>query len=283
MSCFDNRLRRAAFVHCIILVDLVSFSTGLPMKGVVDDPFSIKQGFSAIARRVATNELGSRESPLQTLGGEQDQVLSTQSKVILGAGSSLGLIIVLLSILTVVGIKKEWHRIVSEKIRAVKQKPHPTTPEKYPFYFNKRQSSCERLFSRESSTASRSSLDSDNTLLYRPSYVSRTVDSYYHPVEVYQAKVLKVPHHGIHTPPTAVSIRSIQCTRTRKSDHPAQASVISDPSSVVTTPSDPRPKNSAETPRAQYPDSDSSLHPSPTITLPPPIKLQPLRGPWSDR
>ncbi|KLJ11177.1 hypothetical protein EMPG_13534 [Blastomyces silverae] len=278
MPRFDNRLGKAAFLHCIIVVDLLSFSTGLPINGPSDDLFSIEQLPSTIAR-VTTNELNSRESPLQTPGGEQGQTLPTQSKVILGAGFSLGLLIVLLSILTVVGIRKEWHHIVSEKVRAVKQKPHP---EKYSLYVNKRQSSCERLFTRESSTASRSSLDSDHTLLYRPSYVSRTVDSYYHPIEVYQATVLQVPHHGIHTPPTAVSIRSIQCTRTRKSDHPAQASLTSDPSGAVTMPSDPRPTNSTVTPRIQDPDPDASLHLSPTITLPPPVKLQPLRGPWGD-
>ncbi|KKZ64353.1 hypothetical protein EMCG_09669 [[Emmonsia] crescens] len=282
MSRLENILGRASCVHYIIVLCLPSFSTGLPTNRFSDDLFSINQGSSGIARPV-TNRLNSRDSQLQTSGWEEDQILSTKSKVILGAGASLGLVLVLLSILAVVGIKKEWRHIISAKFGAVKQKPHPTPPEKYSLYFNKRQSSCEGLFSRGSSTVSRTSFGSDHTLHYSPSYVSRTVDSCYQPIEVQQAQVLKVPYHGIHIPPTAVSIRSIQCNRTPNSDHLVQVSPASAPKGATRTHSASRPKNSVQTPRLQGPKPSSNLHLPLTITLPPPIKLQPLQGPWSDR
>ncbi|OJD19896.1 hypothetical protein AJ78_00090 [Emergomyces pasteurianus Ep9510] len=269
MPLLFNIPKAGRLAHCIFVLNFLAFSTGLPSNACADEP-SINQGSSGVPRCVTTNELITRDSQLQITSWEEDLKLSTKSKVVLGTGASLGLFLV---ILTVVGIKNEWYHTISSKLRADKQKSHPTIPEKYSSHFNKRPSSRERLLPWGSSTTSVLSFDSDHTLPYSSSYVSQTVDSCYLPIEIYQAQALKVPHHGIHAPPTAVFIRSIQCNRTPTSDRLAQVSVTSDPSRLTRAPPTPRLSNTLQTPKAQ--DSELNLAAPRTIILPEPIKSQP--------
>ncbi|PGH12512.1 hypothetical protein AJ79_04256 [Helicocarpus griseus UAMH5409] len=273
MSLFNHLLGGNPLVKCIVL-GLLPFSAGLPTNMRRDTISSNDDGSSGIpSSRIATNEPTRLDPQLGGAHRAEDHSLSAESKSALAVGTALGLLFVILSTFAVLSVKRGWHHKLPARFRANKQKPYCTSAEKYPVYFNKYNPSREHLFSRGSSTVSRASIHSEHALYQNPPTFTRA-NSLYQPVEVYQAQLLKVPHQGIHTPPTAVSIRSVHCKRTSKSDREAQVRPSSSSSeSTVRAPS----------PSPSHKEQDTKQFPiPPPITIPPPIKLQPLKGPWSD-
>ncbi|KAK2792652.1 hypothetical protein FQN52_003666 [Onygenales sp. PD_12] len=272
---------RFSSVRSVTLLLLCRFCCGSPIiersKGLLFS--SNNNNYSSPGRRLVIGDVDRRDSHLEVISSaKHDEELTSKSKAILGVGAGLGLFFIFLIILVFVGLRNNWQDKLPAKFQKYTPKSRSTKCEKNSPYTSKHQSSHEHLFSPNSNN-SRFSLDSDHTLHSTSRNVSQSVYSYYQPIEVYEAQMLKVSHRGIHSPATGASIRSIHCNRVRNPEQDGlfKATLFDSPSRATSS------SSSATRVPTQISQNLplSSNPPNPLdITLPPPIKLQPLRGPW---